>query len=104
MTLVVYVVVTALVATGLFFGIRYFVRAYVRYRDSRLIICPENGEAAMVEVDAELERSHVRGRRENQRRIQMWRADSDAAETRGSQGETDRREGQLIASPVWGCD
>ncbi len=52
MTLVVYVVVTVLVATGLFFGIRYFVRAYVRYRDSRLIICPENGEAAMVEVDA----------------------------------------------------
>jgi len=52
MTLVVYVVVTVLVAAGLFFGIRYFVRAYVRYRDSRLIICPENGEAAMVEVDA----------------------------------------------------
>jgi hypothetical protein len=52
MTLVVYVVVTALVATGLFFGIRYFVRAYIRYRDSRLIICPDNGEAAIVEVDA----------------------------------------------------
>lgn len=27
MTLIVYVVVTGLVATGLFFGIRYFVRA-----------------------------------------------------------------------------
>lgn len=52
MTLVMYVVVTALVATGLFLGIRYFVRAYVRHRDSRLITCPENGEAAMVEVDA----------------------------------------------------
>jgi hypothetical protein len=47
-----YVVVTALVATGLFFGIRYFVRAYIRYRDSRMIICPDNGEAAIVEVDA----------------------------------------------------
>jgi hypothetical protein len=52
MTLVMYVVVIASLATGLFFGIRYFVRAYLRYRDSRIITCPENGEAAMVEVDA----------------------------------------------------
>jgi len=52
MTLVMYVVVTALVATGLFFGIRYFVRAYIRYRDSRMIICPENRQATIVEVDA----------------------------------------------------
>jgi hypothetical protein len=52
MTLVVYVVVSAVVATSLFFGIRYFVRAYIRYRGSRLIVCPENGEGAMVEVDA----------------------------------------------------
>ena len=52
MTLIVYVVVTGLGATGLFFGIRYLVRAYIRYRDSRLIICPDNGEAAIVEVDA----------------------------------------------------
>lgn len=52
MTLVVYVVVTTLVATSLFLGIRYFVRAYLRYRDSRLITCPQNGEAAIVEVDA----------------------------------------------------
>jgi hypothetical protein len=52
MTPVVFAVVTALVAPGLFFGIRYFVRAYIRYRDSRLIICPDNGAAAIVEVDA----------------------------------------------------
>lgn len=52
MTLVMYVVVTALVATGLFFGIRYFVRAYIRYRDSRMIICPDNRQAVIVEVDA----------------------------------------------------
>lgn len=51
MTLVMYVVVTALVA-GLFFGIRFFVWAYVRYRDSRIIICPANDQAAVVEVDA----------------------------------------------------
>jgi len=52
MTLVVYVAVTILVVASLFLGIRYFVRAYVRFRDSRLIICPQNGEATIVEVDA----------------------------------------------------
>jgi hypothetical protein len=52
MTQVIYVVAIALLATILFFGIRYFVRQYVRYRDSRVITCPENGEAAIVEVDA----------------------------------------------------
>lgn len=52
MTLVMYVVVTALVAAVLFFGVRYFVRAYIRYRDSRLITCPESREATIVEVDA----------------------------------------------------
>jgi len=41
-----------LVTAGLVAGICYLVRAYVRYRDSRLIVCPESGEAAMVEVDA----------------------------------------------------
>jgi len=52
MTLVVYVVVTLVVTASLFLGVRYFVRAHARYRTSRLIICPDNGEAAMVEVDA----------------------------------------------------
>lgn len=52
MTLAEYVIVTGLVATGLFLGVRYFVRAYARYRDSRSIICPGNNEAAIVEVDA----------------------------------------------------
>jgi hypothetical protein len=52
MTLVMYVVGTTLVATILFLGIRYLVRAYLRHRDSRLIICPQNGQAAIVEVDA----------------------------------------------------
>jgi len=49
MTLVMYVVVTALVTTGLFLGIRYFVRAYLRYRDSRTTgrrLHPEVGAAA----------------------------------------------------------
>jgi hypothetical protein len=52
MMFVVYVVAAALVATGLFFTIRYFVRAYMHFRDSRIIICPDNDEAAIVEVAA----------------------------------------------------
>ena len=47
-----YLIVAALVLAALFFGIRYFVRAYYRYRDSRIIICPDSKEQAMVEVDA----------------------------------------------------
>jgi hypothetical protein len=49
---VVYVVAAGLLATSLFFAIRYLVREYIRYRDSRIITCPDNGEAAIVEVDA----------------------------------------------------
>jgi hypothetical protein len=52
MPIVIYAIATLLVIAGLFFGIRHFVRAYFRYRDSRLIICPDNKERAMVEVDA----------------------------------------------------
>jgi hypothetical protein len=52
MTSVPYLIVTLLVATGLFFGIRHFVRAYFRYKDSKIITCPDTGQAAMVEVDA----------------------------------------------------
>jgi hypothetical protein len=52
MTTIVYVIAAAFVATCLIFGIRYFVRAVLRYRDSRVIICPDSGEQAMVEVDA----------------------------------------------------
>ncbi len=52
MTTVVYLIATLLVGTGLFFGIRYFVRAYFRYKDSKIITCPDTGKAAIVEVDA----------------------------------------------------
>ena len=52
MTLVMYVIAIALVAVSLFLLVRFFVRAYIRYRDSRIITCPDTGEAAMVEVDA----------------------------------------------------
>ena len=49
---VVYLIAAGLLATSLFFAIRYFVRGYRRYRASRSITCPENGQAAIVEVDA----------------------------------------------------
>ena len=52
MALVVYVIAIALMATSVFLVVRSFVRAYARYRDSRIIKCPATGESAMVEVDA----------------------------------------------------
>ena len=52
MTTFVYLTAIILMVMGLAFGVRFFVRAYVRYRDSRMITCPGNGEAAIVEVDA----------------------------------------------------
>ena len=52
MTLVLYVIAIALVVMSLLLVASFFVRAYIRYRDSKLIICPGTGEAAMVEVDA----------------------------------------------------
>lgn len=46
------VVATALVLAAFFVLGGYLVRAYVRYRDSKIITCPDSGEAAIVEVDA----------------------------------------------------
>ena len=47
----VYVFIAALLLTAIYFGIRYFVRARQRFSGQRLIICPETGKEAMVEVD-----------------------------------------------------
>ena len=47
-----YLIVLALVATALYFGIRWLVRAYSRYRGSKIVTCPETGRPAIVEVDA----------------------------------------------------
>ena len=47
-----YLIVTALVAAAFYFGIRWLVRVYSRYRGSRLVTCPETGRPAKVEVDA----------------------------------------------------
>ncbi|HAF15693.1 MAG TPA: hypothetical protein DHU55_07775 [Blastocatellia bacterium] len=52
MALVMYVIAIALVAIGLFLVVRFFVRGCIRYRESRIITCPDTGEAVMVEVDA----------------------------------------------------
>ena len=47
----VYVFVAALVVVAIYFGIRYFVRASQKFGGERVIICPETGKQAMVEVD-----------------------------------------------------
>src|SRR5260370_8053883 len=52
MTNIAYLIAACVLATGVFLAVRHFVRAYTRYRDSRIIICPETGKQAMVEVDA----------------------------------------------------
>jgi hypothetical protein len=52
MITIVYLIAVALVAVLIYFGIRYFVRASKQFGGARVIICPETGKQAMVEVDA----------------------------------------------------
>jgi hypothetical protein len=47
-----YFIVTLLLATALYFGVRWFVRTYSRYRGTRIVTCPETGRPAIVEIDA----------------------------------------------------
>lgn len=47
-----YLIVLALVATAFYFGIRWLVRAYSRYRGTRIVTCPETGRPALAEIDA----------------------------------------------------
>ncbi len=47
-----YVIAAALVAVLIYLGIRYFVRTSERFGGAQVIICPETGKPAMVEVDA----------------------------------------------------
>ena len=47
-----YLIVTVLVATAIFFGIRWLARVYSRYGGTRPVTCPETGKFALVEVDA----------------------------------------------------
>jgi hypothetical protein len=48
---VTYLIIAALVIVAIYLGIRYFVRASQRFSGERVIICPETGKQAMVEVD-----------------------------------------------------
>ena len=48
---VAYIIVAALVVVAIYFGVRYFVRARGEFGGSRVIICPDTGKHAMVEVD-----------------------------------------------------
>jgi hypothetical protein len=47
-----YLIVAALVATSVYFGIKWLARAYSRYMGSRVVTCPETGWPTIVEVDA----------------------------------------------------
>lgn len=46
-----YFIVTMLLATALYFGIRWLVRSCSRYRGIKIVACPETGGCAVVEVD-----------------------------------------------------
>ena len=46
-----YVIVSMLVAVAIYFAIRYFVRASKRFGGGRIIVCPETGKQATVEID-----------------------------------------------------
>jgi hypothetical protein len=46
-----YLFLLILVAVAIYLGIRYYVRSSEKYRGGQVIICPETGKQAMVEVD-----------------------------------------------------
>jgi len=47
----VYVMIAALIVAAVYFGVRHFVRASQKFGGERVIICPETGKQAMVELD-----------------------------------------------------
>jgi hypothetical protein len=47
-----YLIVGTLLVVLVYFGIRYFIRTSERFGGARVIVCPETGKQAMVEVDA----------------------------------------------------
>ena len=48
---VIYLIIAAMTAAAIYFGIRYYIRASQRFSGERVIICPETGKQAMVELD-----------------------------------------------------
>jgi hypothetical protein len=47
-----YLIVILFIASASYFGITWLVRAYSRYRGSKIVTCPETGRFAVVEIDA----------------------------------------------------
>jgi hypothetical protein len=47
-----YLIVVTLIASASYFGVKWLVRAYSRYRGTKIVICPETGRPAIVEIDA----------------------------------------------------
>ena len=47
-----YLIVITLIASASYFGVKWLVRAYSRYRGTKIVTCPETGRPAIVEVDA----------------------------------------------------
>src|SRR5918993_4066308 len=47
-----YFIVIVIIATALYFGTRWLVRACSKYRGIKVVACPETVRPAMVEVDA----------------------------------------------------
>lgn len=47
-----YLIITVLIASASFFGIKWLVRTYSSYRGTKSVTCPETGRPAIVEVDA----------------------------------------------------
>ena len=45
-------IVILLIAVASWFGFRWLIRSYSKYRGTRIITCPETGRPAIVEVDA----------------------------------------------------
>jgi len=46
-----YIIGAVLVTAAIYFGIRYFVRATRKFGGAQVIVCPETGRQAMIEVD-----------------------------------------------------
>ncbi len=51
MMTIIYALIAVMVLAAIYFGIRYFVKASQRFGGERVIICPETGKQAMVELD-----------------------------------------------------
>jgi hypothetical protein len=47
-----YLIVIVLLASASYLGLKWLVRAYSRYRGTKIVTCPETGRPAIVEVDA----------------------------------------------------